>query len=65
MELDRRNGNTRWRDAERLELEQLNEYNTFRHLGKGERAPDGYKKIRVHFVYAVKHNGRHKARLVA
>ncbi len=45
MELDRRNGNTRWQDAERLELEQLNEYETFRDLGKGKRAPDGYKKI--------------------
>ena len=29
------------------------------------QAPKGYKKIRVHLVFAVKHNGRHKARLVA
>ena len=27
--------------------------------------PDGFQKIRVHFVYAVKHDGRIKARLVA
>ena len=27
--------------------------------------PDGFQKIRVHFVYAVKHDGRFKARLVA
>jgi hypothetical protein len=27
--------------------------------------PTGFKKIRVHIVYDVKHDGRHKARLVA
>ena len=27
--------------------------------------PDGFQKIRVHFVYAVKHDGRFKTRLVA
>ena len=48
-----------------LELAQLQEYNTFRSLGKGTAAPKGYKKIRVHFVFAVKHDGMHKARLIA
>ena len=28
-------------------------------------APNGYQKIRVHLIFAVKHDGRHKARLVA
>ena len=28
-------------------------------------APPGYQKIRVHLVFAVKYDGRHKARLVA
>ena len=27
--------------------------------------PNGYQKIRIHLIYAVKHDGRHKARLVA
>ena len=27
--------------------------------------PNGYQKIRVHLIFAVKHDGRHKARLVA
>ena len=31
----------------------------------GRPAPEGHKKIRVHFVFDVKHDGRHKARLVA
>ena len=29
------------------------------------KTPDGYKKIRTHLVYAVKHDGRHKERMVA
>ena len=48
-----------------LEVDQLNDYRTFRDLGKHAPAPKGYKKIRVHFVFAVKHDGRHKARPIA
>jgi hypothetical protein len=46
-------------------MSQHAKYSTFKSLGKGSPGPDGYKKIRVHFVYNVKHNGCHKARLVA
>ena len=63
--LDEKNGNTRWQDAMALEIQQLQEYDTFQDLGRGAAAPTGYKKIRCHFVFAVKHDGRHKARLVA
>jgi hypothetical protein len=67
MELDQRNGNTLWGDAIALELAQLKEYDTFQSIGHKDttRIPDGYKKIRVHLVFAVKHDGRHKARMVA
>jgi len=65
LTLDEKNGNTKYRDAERLEMSQHAKYSTFKSLGKGSSGPDGYKKIRVHFVYDVKHNGCHKARLVA
>jgi hypothetical protein len=61
--LDKRNGNTKWFDATKLEMSQLDDYSTFRDAGKV--IPDGHKKIRVHLVYDVKHDGRHKARLVA
>jgi len=30
-----------------------------------EKIPKGFKKIRVHLIFAIKHDGRHKARLVA
>ena len=73
VQIDAENGNTKWVDAEKLELSQLDDYNTFQDNGKAIfgsnghilNAPAGHKKIRVHFVYAVKHDGRHKARLVA
>ena len=65
LQLDEKNGNTRWRDAEKLELKQIMEYKTFIDKGKKAAIPKDYKRIRVHFVYAVKHDGRYKARLVA
>jgi Reverse transcriptase (RNA-dependent DNA polymerase) len=46
-------------------MKQLLEYNTFVDQGKGGNAPAGYKKIRCHMIYDVKHDGRHKARLAA
>ena len=63
--LDARNGNTKWQDAEKCELDQLNEYGTFEDRGKGVKPPDGHHGINVHFVYAVKHDLRHKAFLVS
>jgi hypothetical protein len=65
MELDKRNGNTRWQDAIDLELAQLYDYDTFIDYGLNGSAPKGYRKIRTHFVFDVKHDGRHKARMVA
>ena len=57
MKLDSNNGNNRWKQSETLELEQIHEYGTFLDKGKNAPIPDGYKKIKVHFVYAVKHDG--------
>ena len=34
-------------------------------IGTDKRPPDDFKKINVHIVYACKHDGRHKSRLVA
>jgi hypothetical protein len=67
MRLDEQNKNTKWKDAVVLELLQINEYQTFKDIGHHTKVkpPDGYKKIRVHLVFDVKHDGRHKARLVA
>ena len=65
--LDNRNNNTKWQDASKLEFDQLDEYSTFEDIGDSNtsRPPTGYKKIRVHLVFDVKHDGRHKVRCVA
>ena len=65
MELDRINGNTFWRDAEKKELGQIDEYNALRNMGIGWKPAAGYKKIRVHLVYDVKVTLDRKSRLVA
>ena len=64
-QLDIKNGNTKWADARKAELDQLAEYSTFKDIGLGDLKPAGYKKINVRMIYAVKHDLRHKARLVA
>ena len=55
-------------------MDQINEYEVFQDHGKAQydpksrkvsNAPNGYQKIRVHLICAVKHDGRDKARLVA
>jgi hypothetical protein len=57
MQIDEENGNTQWQDSEVLELSQINEYDTFIDKGKGYDPGPGYKQIKVHFVYAIKHDG--------
>ena len=71
IRLDKENSNTHWQDAMDLEVTQIHEYKVFKDTGKAHFhnqkvvTPGGFQKIRVHFVYAVKHDGRFKARLVA
>jgi hypothetical protein len=67
MQFDLKNGNMRWQEATDLEMSQLAEYDTFRDLGHKDTAspPTGYKKIHTHLIYDCKHDGRHKARMVA
>ena len=63
--IDEMNHNRRWRTACDLEIELLKSYNTFQDLGKHAPTPKGYKHIRLHWVFDVKEDGRHRARLVA
>ena len=46
-------------------MKQLVEYKAFHLVGKGAAVPVGHKNIRVHLVFAIKHDGWHKSRLVA
>ena len=64
--LDEQNGNIKWYDATKLEMDQINVGAQIDPKSrKVSHAPDGYQKIRVNLIFAVKHDGRHKARLVA
>jgi hypothetical protein len=65
MEMDAANGNTKWYDSEITELGCIDAYDTFTDMGKGYDPGPDYKKINVHIIYAVKHDGRHRSRLVA
>ena len=65
MVLGKKEGHTRWTDAEAVELAQLHDYKTFLDLGHGAKTPTGYQCIRCRFVYDMKHDGCYKARFVA
>jgi hypothetical protein len=64
LRLDKINGDTKWHHCTFLKMGQLTDYRTFEDLGLAAPTLQGYKRIRVHVVYAVKHDGRCKARLV-
>lgn len=64
---DKQNNNTLWADAIKLERDDMQLHDVFKDIGLVTKVgiPVGFKKIRVHMVFDVKHDGRHKARLVA
>ena len=65
MDLDDENKNGLWQEAVDKELGQIDDYDTFLDKGKNFAIGKDYKKITVHLVFACKHDGRRKARLVA
>jgi hypothetical protein len=65
MELVKQNGNTKWQDTEATEKSHLMEYSSFISKGIGGILPNGCKNIQCHMIYDVKHDGGHKAQLVA
>ena len=73
MEFDSENKNSKWYDAIKLEKESTLEYKVFKKwdnaiLDKHKNVmncPKAYHRIKVHLVFAVRFDGRHKARLMA
>ena len=66
------NRNRKWQDAMDVEMAQIKEYGVVKDYEKAKwegktitNAPPGHQKIRVHFVFANKHCGKFKVRLVA
>ena len=73
MQFDSGNKNSKWYDVIKLEMESMLEYKVFKKWDKAildkhkkvMNSPKGYHRTKVHLVFAVKFDGRHKARLVA
>ena len=73
MQFDSENKKRKWYDAIKLEMESMLEYKVFKKcdkliLDKHMKVTNpliSYHRIKVHLVFAVKIDGRHKARLVA
>ena len=73
MQFDSENKNSKWYDAIELEMESMLEYKVLKKWDKAildkhkkvTNPPKVYCSIKVHLVFAVKFDGRHKARLVA
>jgi hypothetical protein len=65
MDLDKKNGNNFWQEAEATDMRQFLEYITIIDKGKNCTPTSNYKNICCYMVYDVKHDGRHKDRLVA
>ena len=61
--LDKVNGNSLWADAITKELGEINMFKVFRAVLESDNL-DEYQKIPYHIVFAVKFDGRRKARLV-
>ena len=53
--------------ATALETTQLDEYDVFinREQFQTSKIPEGFKWIKVHLIFAIKHDGRHKTMMVA
>ncbi len=65
MKLDAENKNDPWKEAMKVEIAQLEECGTFRGIGCGQPAPEGYKMIPARMVFDVKQSLKRKARFVA
>ena len=73
MQFDSENKNSKCYDAIKLEMESMLEYKVFKKWDKAildkhkkvMNPHNGYHRIKVHLVFAVKFDGRYKARLVA
>ena len=62
--IDKNDGNNKWAEHVKLEIDQQCYYDTYKDIGKGSSLK-GHKLIRVYFVIDMKYGGRHRARLLS
>ena len=72
LEFDKANKHSKWYDATKAELDSIHSSEVFQKHEKEQynkqkkviNAPPGYQKIRVHLIFTVKYDGRHKPDLL-
>ena len=66
LELDRIHNNSKWKDAMAKEISIMKDYQVFDHLMDSQilNQKDGWQFAPLHWVFTIKHDLRHKARLV-
>ena len=64
LELDKKNGNTKWQDSMTTEIDGIQDHETLRFLPPGSEPPKGYQFAKLRMIFDVKHDLRRKARLV-
>ena len=73
LEFDKDNTNSKLYDGTRTEMDSIHTYEVFKNHNNAQfdtqkkviNVPQGYHKITLHLIFAVKYDGKHKARLVA
>ena len=67
LRLDEENGNHKWAEAIDKEITGIDDYTTFEDLGHRDTVnpPRDHQRIKLMWTFAVKHDGRFKARLCA
>ena len=65
LRLDEENGNDNLKKVIRLQIQQLMDYDIFFDKDLRNQMPNNYTKIRCCMIFAVRHDGRLKARFVA
>lgn len=61
---DECNGNAKWQDCTKLEMDQLFKCDTFKDRGRKVPASNGHKMAQIHLVCGIEHNKRHKVHMV-
>jgi hypothetical protein len=64
LQLDKENGNNKWADAIKLEMDSQFDLETFKILMGGKLPAGDWQYAPLRMIFTVKSDGRHKARLV-
>lgn len=64
LELDKKNGDHKWADSMKVEIDGIQDHKTLEFLPPGATPPKGYQYAKLRMIFDVKHDLRRKSRLV-